>query len=416
MSTSHVIIGDGIAGASAAETIREADPDASVTVLTDEGEALYNRILIKEFAKGKLPEAPISIHEPEWYEERDIDLELNTHVTAVKPVAHEIETHEGDTYEYDKLLIATGGTPAQLPVENSDADGIHHFWTFEDARGIREHAEESDQGIIVGAGLLGIDLAAVCAAQGIDAKYLMRGDRWWRYALSGDGAEIIHDALRENGVEPVFDSGVDHFEVDDEGRVSGAVDPNGDQFDGEWAGVAIGLNFNTEFLDGVGLEMDDGIVVDEYMQTSVDDIYAAGDLTRYYDTILNSRAQNGAWGSAKEQGSVAGTNMVTDAEEREFRWVSSYSITHFDFPFLSFGHPARGDNEAERRYSDSEWRRLAFENGQLIGGVLIGDLSQQSTFKKLIREERHVADQKELLLEKDVDLEEVKAQTAPPAE
>ncbi|PSP64915.1 NADH oxidase [Halobacteriales archaeon QH_8_67_36] len=431
MSTSHVIIGDGIAGASAAETIREADPNAAVTVITDEGEALYNRILIKEFAKGKLPEAPISIHEPEWYDERDIDLELDTHVTDIEPVAHEIHTHSGETYEYDKLLIATGGTPAQLPVENSDADGIHHFWTFEDARDIREHAEDAEQGIIVGAGLLGIDLAAVCAAQNIDAKYLMRGDRWWRYALSADGAEIIHDALEENGVEPVFDSGVDHFEVDDDGHVSGAVDPNGDRFDGQWAGVAIGLNFNTEFLDGAGIEEDDGIVVDEYMQTSVEDIYAAGDITQFYDTILDARAQNGAWGSAKEQGSVAGKNMVedsvasptqradgkaVDSEAEAFRWVSSYSITHFDFPFLSFGHPARGDDGAERKYSDSEWRRLAFENGQLIGGVLIGDLSQQSTFKKLIREERRVADQKELLLEKDVDLEEVKANTVAPAE
>ena len=416
MSTSHVIIGDGIAGASAAETIREADPDASVTVLTDEGEALYNRILIKEFAKGKLPEAPISIHEPEWYDERDIDLQLNTHVTNIDPDAHEIQTHEGDTYEYDKLLVATGGTPAQVPVENSDADGIHHFWTFQDARGIREHADEADQGIIVGAGLLGIDLAAVCAAQEIDAKYLMRGNRWWRYALSEEGAEIIHEALEENGVEPVFESGVDHFEVDDDGTVTGAVDPDGNHYDGEWAGVAIGLDFNTEFLNGTGLELDDGIVVDEYMQTNVEDIYAAGDLTKFYDTILNSQAQNGAWGSAKEQGSVAGTNMVADAEEKEFRWVSSYSITHFDFPFLSFGHPTRGDDEAERKYSDSEWRRLAFEDGQLIGGVLVGDLSQQSTFKKLIRQERQVADKKELLLEKDVDLEEVKAQTPAPAE
>ena len=416
MSTSHVIIGDGIAGASAAETIREADPDAAVTVITDEGEALYNRILTKEFAKGKLPEAPISIHEPDWYEERDIDLQLNTHVTDIEPVAHEINTHDGETYEYDKLLVATGGTPAQLPVENSDADGIHHFWTFEDARRIREHAEDAEQGIIVGAGLLGIDLAAVCAAQGIDAKYLMRGNRWWRYALSEDGAEIIHDALRENGVEPVFDSGVDHFEVDDDGHITGAVDPNGEQYDGEWGGVAIGLDFNTEFLAGVGLEIDGGVVVDEHMRTSVEDIYAAGDLTKYYDTILNSQAQNGAWGSAKEQGSVAGANMVADAPEKEFRWVSSYSITHFDFPFLSFGHPTRGDDEAERKYSDTEWRRLAFENGQLIGGVLIGDLSQQSTFKKLIRQERQVADKKELLLEKQVDLEEVKAQTAAPAE
>ena len=408
MSTSHVIIGDGIAGASAAETIREKDPDASVTVLTDEGEALYNRILIKEFAKGKLPEAPISIHDPEWYTERDIDLELNTHVTDIDVDAHEVNTHTGDTYEYDKLLVATGGTPAQLPVENSDADGLHHFWTFQDARGIAEHAADADQGIIVGAGLLGIDLAAVCAAQGLDAKYLMRGNRWWRYALSEDGAEIIHDALRENGVEPVFDSGVDHFEVDDDGHVTGAVDPNGEQYDGEWAGVAIGLDFNTEFLAGTDIELDDGVVVDEYMQTGAEDVYAAGDITQFYDTILNSRAQNGAWGSAKEQGAVAGQNMVADDEAKEFRWVSSYSITHFDFPFLSFGHPARGDDEAQRKYSDSEWRRLAFENGQLIGGVLIGDLSQQSKFKKLIREERLVAEKKEMLLEKDVDLEAVK--------
>ncbi|WP_276272711.1 NAD(P)/FAD-dependent oxidoreductase [Haloarcula litorea] len=416
MSTSHVIIGDGIAGASAAETIREADPDADVTVITDEGEALYNRILIKEFAKGKLPEAPISIHEPGWYEERDIDLQLNTHVTDVDPEAHEIHTHRGDTYEYDKLLVATGGTPAQLPVEHSDAEGVDHFWTFQDARSIAENAEDADQGIIVGAGLLGIDLAAVCGAQGVDAKYLMRGNRWWRYALSEDGAEIIHDALRENGVEPVFDSGVDHFEVDDDGHITAAVDPDGNRYEGDWAGVAIGLDFNTEFLAGSGIELDDGIVVDEHMQTNLEDVYAAGDITQFYDTILDDRAQNGAWGSAKEQGSVAGTNMVADAEEDTFRWVSSYSITHFDFPFLSFGHPTRGDDEAERKYSDSEWRRLAFEDGQLVGGVLIGDLSQQSAFKQLIREERQVADKKELLLEKEVDLEEVKAQTAAPAE
>jgi NAD(P)H-nitrite reductase large subunit len=414
MSTSHVIVGDGIAGSSAAETIREADPDAEVTVITDEGEALYNRILIKEFAKGKLPEAPISIHEPEWYEDRDIDLELNTYVTSVDTDANELYTHEGDAYEYDKLLVATGGTPAQLPAGNSDAEGIHHFWTFQDARAIRDHAAGAETGIVVGAGLLGIDLAAVCAAQEIDANYLMRGNRWWRYALSLDGAEIIHEALEENGVTPVFDSGVDHFEVDDDGHVEAAVDPDGNRYDGEFAGVAIGLDFNTEWLQGSGIECDDGVVVDEHMQTSVEDVYAAGDITQFHDVILGERAQNGAWGSAKEQGATAGKNMVADAPAEEFRWVSSYSITHFDFPFLSFGHPTMGDDHAERKYSDSEWRRLAFHDGRLVGGVLIGDLSQQSTYKQLIREERQVADQKEILLEEDVDLE--KLEPAPQAE
>ncbi|MDG5776216.1 FAD-dependent oxidoreductase [Haloarculaceae archaeon H-GB2-1] len=411
MSESHVIIGDGISGSSAAETIREEDADADITVLTDEGEALYNRILIKEHAKGKLPEAPISIHEPEWYDERDIELELNTYVTDVDTDAHEVHTHEGDTYEYDKLLVATGGTPTQLPVDNSDADGVHHFWTFQDARKIKEHAEQADTGVVVGAGLLGIDLAAICGAQDIDAHYLMRGESWWRYALTNEGAEIIHDALRDIGVTPVFESGVDHFEVDDDGHVTGAVDPNGDFYEGEFAGVAIGLNFNTEFLHDTPVELDNGIVVDEYMQTDVEDVYAAGDITQFHDTIMDTRTQNGAWGSAKEQGSVAGRNMVAGDEDTAFRWVPTYSITHFDFPFLSFGHPTEGDEYAERKYSDNEWRRLAFREGQLVGGVLIGDLSQQSVYKKLIREERQVADATDVLLEQEVDLDKLAAPT-----
>ena len=409
MTASHVIIGDGIAGSSAAETIREHDPDADITVVTEEGEALYNRILIKEFAKGKLPEAPISIHEEDWYAERDIDLALDTVVTGVDTDEKVVQTHESGDIEYDKLLLATGGTPTQLPVDNSDAEGIHHFWTFQDARAIREHADESETGIVVGAGLLGIDLAAICGAQDIDAHYLMRGNRWWRYALSLDGAEIIHDALEDNGVTPVFDSGVDHFTTDDDGVVTGAVDPNGDEFEGEFAGVAIGLNFNTEFLRDADIELDDGIVVDEYMQTNVEDVYAAGDVTRFYDTILGEHAQNGAWGSAKEQGAVAGENMIADDDRESFRWVSSYSITHFDFPFLSFGHPTLGDDHAERKYSDTEWRRLAFNDGKLVGGVLIGELAPQSKYKQLIREEREVAGQKEVLLEQDVDLENLDA-------
>jgi len=407
MATSHVIIGDGIAGSSAAETIREADPDAAITVITDEGEPLYNRILIKEFAKGKLPEAPISIHEDGWYADRDIDLQLNTHVIGIDTDAHEIHTHRGDIIEYDKLLVATGGTPRQLPVENSDADGIHHFWTFEDARAIREHAENTEKGIVVGAGLLGIDLAAICGAQDVEAHYLMRGDGWWRYALSTEGARIIHDALRERDVTPVFDSGVDRFEVDDEGHVTGAVDPNGEEFDGDFVGVAIGLHFNTEFLRETPIECDGGVVVDEYMQTDVEDVYAAGDITRFHDAILGEHTQNGAWGSAKQQGAVAGANMVAADESEEFRWVSSYSITHFDFPFLSFGHPTLGDESAERSYGDGVWRRLAFKDGRLVGGVLIGDLAPQSKYKQLIREERVVADQTDILLAEEVDLDEL---------
>ncbi len=411
MSESFVIIGDGVAGSSAAETLREEAPDADITVITDEGEALYNRILIKEFAKGKLPAAPISIHEPEWYEERDIDLVLNTLVVDIDTEANRVTSHGGEEFEYDKLLLATGGTPSQLPVDNSDAEGIHHFWTFQDARAIKADVEEADTGIVVGAGLLGIDFAAICGAQDVEANYLMRGNAWWRYALSKDGAEIIHDALRERGVTPVFESGVDHFTVDDDGRVETAVDPNGNEYEADFVGVAIGLNMNTEIIQDTPIEFDNGIIVDEYMRSNLDDVFAAGDTTEFNDLILGERAQNGAWGSAKAQGDIAAKNMVNYGSE-EFRWVSSYSITHFDFPFLSFGHPTLGDDEVEQKYSDTEWRRLALKDGRIVGGVLIGDLAPQSAYKQLMRKGTRVGNEKETLMQKSFSVEDLDAPVA----
>jgi len=115
MSDSYVIIGDGIAGASAAETLREEAPDAEITVITDEGESLYNRILIKEYAKGKLPEAPISIHDDDWYDDHDVDLRLDTVVVDVDVENDAVHTHDGETFEYDSLLLASGGPPSSSP-------------------------------------------------------------------------------------------------------------------------------------------------------------------------------------------------------------------------------------------------------------------------------------------------------------
>ena len=407
MGQSYVVIGDGIAGSSAAETLREEDPDADIVILTDEGEPLYNRILIKEFAKGKLPEAPIAIHEESWYDERNIDLHLNTHVTTVDSSNQLVLTHDGVSYDYDKLLVATGGTPSQLPVPGSAAEGIHHFWTFQDARAIREHMESADSAVIIGAGLLGIDLAAISAAQDVTGHYLMRGDTWWRYALSPTGGEIIHDALRERNITPVFDSGAEEFILDESGHVRETVDPNGDHFDSDFVGIAIGLHFNTEILQGTPVDTDNGIIVDEYMQTSDPHIYAAGDITRFFDTIIGDHEQNGSWGSAKTQGAVAARNMAADESVEHFRWVSSYSITHFDFPFLSFGHPTIGDTYVERQYDDQVWRRIALKNGRVVGGVLIGDLAPQTPLKRLIREEVTIEGREEQLLDETVDVASV---------
>ncbi len=408
----YVIVGDGIAGATAAETVCEEDEDADVTVVTEEREPLYNRINIKEFAKGKMPEDFIRMHERGWYEDRDIDLRLNTEVWKIEDDDGVLVLHDGEEIPYDKILLATGGTPRDLPVPHSNADGVHNFWTFVDSRRIRRDLEDADDAVIVGAGLLGIDFAYALAENDVYGRYLMRGDRWWRYGLDEEGAEIIHDELRSVDVEPVFGEGVERFEIDRLGRVEGVVGSTGERYPCDAAGVCIGLDLNTGLTEGTDAEADEGILVDEYMRTDDPDVYAAGDVTEFHDVILGERNINGSWDSAMGQGEVAGRNMVASErgeELEEFSIVPKYSVSHFSMPFISLGSPTKGEEFASRRYGDTDYRRLAFKDGRLVGAVLIGNVRVVGQLTKIIESKEKVESRQNQLLEEQIDLESVTA-------
>ncbi|MFB6284427.1 MAG: NAD(P)/FAD-dependent oxidoreductase [Halobacteria archaeon] len=402
----YVIIGDGISGATAAGTIREEQPDAEITVITDECEPLYNRINIKEYAKGRMPEDAIRMHKEAWYDERDIDLLLDTMVWKVENDENAVVLHDGSEIEYEKLLVAAGGSPRNLPVPHSTADGIHNFWTFVDSRKIRRDAEDADHGIVVGAGLLGIDFAYALGANDVDSKYLMRGNRWWRYGLDEEGAGIIHDELRSIGVEPVFGEGVDRFEIDKMGHVESVLGTTGERYPCDMAGVCIGLDLNTKIVEGTGIETNEGIKSNEYLQTNDPDIFVAGDINEFYDVTLDEHNVNGSWDSAKKQGEVAGYNMANPDDMDVFEIVPKYSVSHFSMPFISLGSPTKGEEFAARRYGENDYRRLAFRDGKLIGAVLIGNVRVVGHFTRIIKQKEEVYDDREKLLEEKVEVGE----------
>ncbi|AWB26287.1 NAD(P)/FAD-dependent oxidoreductase [Halococcoides cellulosivorans] len=400
----YVIVGDGIAGSSAAETLA-AETDAQITVLTAESEPLYNRVMIKEFAKGTLPESAVQIHDRDWYEDRGIDLRLSTRVVDLDTRAGVVQTDDGEQIASDELVIATGGSPRRLPVPNADADGVTSFWTIEDAARIREQAASADSGVIVGGGLLGIDYAAIASTQDVDAHYLIREDRWFSRAMSETGAAIVHDALRERGVTPVFETEVERFETDGTGQVSATVDDDGQIYDSDCVGVAIGTEPNVDFLAETPIAAEGGVRVDEFLRTDVPGVWAAGDVARYHDRRLDRRVQNGSWGSAAAQGDLVAQNLLAGRGDREaFAFVPSYTVTHFEFPMASFGHPALGETYRERQYDDREWRRLAFRDGKLVGGVLIGDLAPMGTLSDVVASGQRVQRQSPDLLARDVEL------------
>jgi len=226
---------------------------------------------------------------------------------------------------------------------------------------------------------------------------------------SEEGAEIMHDAMRERGVEPVFGSGVDHFEVDEDGHVEAAVDPNGDRYECDFAGVAIGLNFNTELVEDTSLETENGIVVDEFMRTNVDNVFAAGDITTFNDLVLGEQAKNGSWGRPSNRGTIAARNMLEYGSEEFEGSPRTRSLTSTSRPLLRPSDARRRLIEATT--AEGEWRRVALKDGKVVGGVLIGDLSPQSAFKQLMREGRDVSDQRDLLMEPGFSVDDPRAAT-----
>ncbi len=396
-----VIIGDGIAGASAAETLRANDPDASIVQITSEGEPLYNRVQIKDFAKGSKEEAKCRIHDMKWYESRNIALHLFTTVTLVDDKQNVVICEDGKTFPYDKLLIATGGIPRKYPVPNGQSEGVHTFWTFADARRIREAAQKAEKAVAIGAGLLGIDLAVIFAKNGCETKYIMRGNRWWREGLNKEASAIVEGYLAEIGVECIFGETPTEFSVDEKNHVSAVHVDKGTVYPVQAVGAAIGLNMNLRCVAPSGIKTGEGILCNEYLQTSVTNVYAAGDIAQYFDPILNRVNINGSWASAKRQGEVAALNML-NGNTVPFEHVDFYSIDHFNKPVMSVGN-ILGDELIEAVVSEGVYRRIIFKENRIIGAVMVGDAKPLPWLKKLIGARMDVSEFKADFLKADFD-------------
>lgn len=395
MTDKHIIIGDGIAGATAAETTRKNDENADIKVFTDDSEPLYSRIMLKNYMKGTLPKQYTRVHDENWYDKRDIDLHLDTRIENVNRSEKEITTESGETYGYDKLLVATGGNPRKLP-EDNEFDNIHYMWTMFDAEEIRGAAEEASSAVVVGGGLLGIDLAVAFASHDVETYYLIRGSNWWNRGLDKEGAEIIHEKMEDMGINIVTETEVEGFEAED-GKVQAVKASNGEEYECDHVAVAIGQTPNSGIVD-VEKNQYDMIQTDKFLQTSEPGILAAGNMVEYDSPVFEKRTVNGSWDHSEAMGKTAGKNMA--GEKTEFDYVNTYGVGHFKSQFLAIGDWS--GEPVSRKYEDEEnhYRRLFFDGDRLVGAVMIGFTKGQEELKKMIQEKQKVKD-KEKLLDKD---------------
>jgi len=385
----HVIVGNGIAGTTAAETIRRADPNCSIVLISDEPYTLYNRVALPPFLKLQVPETKVFLKNREFHEKNRIELHLETRVERVDSEARVVSTNTGKEFPYDRLLVATGGRPNHLRVPGADAEHIYNFQYLDDAKAISARIAESKVGVVTGGSYIAYELAEAFRSRGLDTYWLIRGPRFLRYILEEEGGKLVDQIATEHGVHMLYGETIAEVQQSD-GVARGVITNTGQSLPADLIGCGLGLTMNTDFLAGTPVKINKGVLTNEYLETSHPGIYAAGDCAEFYDPFTDTSYMMGTWASATRHGRLAATNMLGGHEP--YHDVPYYTSGLFDSRLSAVGltPDVLPNLEAIHRvdWEKRSYRRLFFRDGRLVGVMLIGDLKPKTPYTEIIRSRR----------------------------
>jgi NADPH-dependent 2,4-dienoyl-CoA reductase/sulfur reductase-like enzyme len=369
MTFDLIIVGGGLASARAIKSFREAGGEGSMLLVSRDATLPYHRPpLSKRFLRGETDEEPL-VEDEAFYADHGVEVRLETRVSSVDTRSHEVEI-DGDRVGYGKLLLATGAWPRRLRVPGGDLEGVFTLRTVSNSKAIREAATESERAVIVGAGFIGMEVAA--SLRQLDKEVTMVHLGHWLFDQLG--VEQLSDELaalyEQKGVELVLGNEVKGFEGN--GRVQALTTKNGRRVEADFAVVGIGVDPVTDFLVGSGVEVDNGIVVDQRFQTNVADVYAVGDVARFYDPLFERRRRIEHWSNANYQGTEVGKVLAGTA--KGYDTVSTFFTEIFGITIRVFGdarrdaavetHGALLENDLYALYGD--------ERGEVIGALSVG--------------------------------------------
>ena len=309
-TTTFVIVGGGLAGAKAAETLREEGFPGRVVLISDEAEPPYERPpLSKGYLLGNDERDVAFVHPESWYAEHDIDLRLGARVTALDPGAHEVELEGGERVGFNKLLLATGSEPRRLEVPGADLADVRYLRNLPDSDHLRDVLEEGHRVAVVGGGWIGLEVAAAARTHGAEVTLVEIADLPLLGVLGEDVALVFAGLHREHGVDLRLGTGVGEI-VGDNGRVVAVVTSDGDEIMADTVVVGIGITPRVQLAAAAGLAIEDGVAVDAGFRTSDPDIYAAGDVAAIENRLVGSRVRVEHWANALDGGPVAARSMM----------------------------------------------------------------------------------------------------------
>ena len=389
MPVSHVVIGSGIAAISAAEAIRSADPGARVTMISAEPYPFYSRPALPRLLAGETSEALLSIRSAKQIEALALE-RLVTHVRAIDPGRHLVTVTDGRTLAYDRLLIATGAETIPLGLPGASLRGVVQLDGARDASRMLELARGGRAAVVVGGGSTALEIAEGLHARGLVTHYLMRGVRYWQRVLDVVESEVVERRLAAEGVQLHRNTSLSRA-VGVDGRLVAVETTGGVRIECDVLGVSSGVRPRADLAMAAGIRVDRGVLTDEYLQTSAQDIFAAGDVAQVPDEPGGRATLDTLWASAEVQGKSAGQNM-TGAKARHVKHAA-VNVTRLagiattiagavggatdpDLLTLTRGQSERWDADdgatAVAGHSGDDRLRLVLRDGVVIGVVAMG--------------------------------------------
>lgn len=380
-----LVIGGGVAGTNAAETFKKNNPQATVAILTDEPVRLYSRVLLPKFMRGQIGMEQVFLRKDEDYSTRGIKLVTSTKVTSIDTANCLVKTDNKGDFGYKKLLIASGGDVRRLGLPGEDLKGVFYFRTNTDSENIKNYLTGKKSAAVIGGGFIGLELAQTFVSYGIATRFLVLEEWFWQNLLGEESGKLMDAILKENGLVVSYNTSAAGFRGNDD-VLTGVALKSGEEFAVDIVGIGVGIVPRTEFVPQ-NINMDKGrIVTNEFLQTNVANIWAAGDVTEFWDLILKMPLNYGNWVNASEQGRIVGDNM--SGKITPFKMVSAYSIPIFNNNFTTVG-TIRKDlakevvvlgNAASKKVAEV----LVGSAGQVIGATLINYAEWRGMLTKMI--------------------------------
>ncbi|GAB1815003.1 NAD(P)/FAD-dependent oxidoreductase [Mycobacterium sp. MUNTM1] len=335
--TSIVIVGGGLAAAKAVEALRDNNFDGHIVVFADEEHLPYERPpLSKEYLAGKKSLTDFTVRNSDWYRDNNVDLRLSTRVTDLDTSAHTVGLADGTTVGYDKLLLATGSASRRPPIPGSDAGGVYYLRTYEDAVALNSVLTEGASLAVVGAGWIGLEVAAGARQRGVDVTVVEAASQPLLAALGETVGEVFATLHREHGVDLRLQTQVEEI-TRAGGAATGLRTRDGSTIGADAVLVAVGAKPNTELAEQAGLSMGDGgVLVDASLRTSDPDIFAVGDIAAASHPLFGARIRTEHWANALKQPAVAVAGML--GTPGEYAELPYFFTDQYDLGMEYAGH------------------------------------------------------------------------------